>query len=301
MINLNHLRSFYICALYKNVTKAAKSLDVTQPSLSQQIKAFEEEVGFDIFYRNGRSFDLTPKGMDLFLRAEPVFSSVKGVMDFVENQNPLIGEVSIGVTDQIERPFVAKIIAHLTKEAIFRNSKFSVTSDQFDSLHRNFSNSKFNILLSHKKIRNQIPNFTFQFPVKIVSNKGNFEVSRVRQSNVQSLLSGLGQRLVLPSSGLLFRNEIDDFLSGKEVNSEIIFESNILACLSESIRSGLGCGFLPVPYVFEDFKKERLSIYGPEEGFWKHKIYLYSPVTDSNVIVDEFIKVIQHFTLKKGG
>lgn len=59
MINVNHLRSFYICALHRNVTKAAEALHVSQPSVSQQLKLFEDELGFPLFFRNGRTLDLT--------------------------------------------------------------------------------------------------------------------------------------------------------------------------------------------------------------------------------------------------
>lgn len=301
MINLNHLRSFYFCALHKNVTHAAKSLGISQPSLSQQIKAFEEEIGLDLFYRNGRNLDLTPKGRGLYLRAESIFSSVAGVVDFIENQSEIRRTISIGVTDQIERPFVAKLTLQLTNESVFKNSKLSVLSDSIEVQKALLDKSLFDILLSHEEIKTLTPIHVFEFPVKLISKKPSHAVSNIKQINLSSLLNGLGEKLVLPAKGLRLRSEIESYLSKTQFDGEVIFESNILGCLAEVIRSGIGCGFLPIVYVYEDIKKNKLSIFGPENGFWKHKMFLYAPKTQDSVVTKEFIKAVQNFSIQKGG
>lgn len=300
MVNLNHLRSFYTCALHKNVTRAAQSLDVSQPSLSQQIKAFEDEIGFELFYRNGRLLDLTPKGRELFFKAEPIFGFVTSVVDYIENKTEVQRAISIGVTDQIERPFVAKLISQLTTESIFKNSKFSVISENFDNLRSQFTKNNFNILLSHEKIENTSPIEVFEFPVKLISKKPKHTTSSIKQNNLSALLKGLGQKLVLPSKGLKLRSEIEEYIGKSNINQEVIFESNILACLTESIRNGIGCGFLPISYVFDDIKKNKLTIFGPQNGFWQHKVYMYAPKNYDPVITAEFIKVIRNFSIHEG-
>lgn len=300
MLNLNHLRSFYICALHKNVTKAAESLDVSQPSLSQQIKAFEEEIGFELFFRNGRTLDLTPKGISLFNRSEPIFSSISGVTDFIKHQSHVERSISIAVSDQIERPFIAKLTAQLMKDTIFKSSKFKIISEDNHSLISRFDIKEFNLFLSHEEVNGLKPIKVFEFPVKLISNKPSHTTSDLRQNNFGNLLSGLGEKLILPSEGLKLRSEIDMFLMKHKIRQDVVFESNILACLTEAIRNKVGCGFMPVAYVYEDIKKNKLSIYGPENGFWKHKIYLYAPENQDQIIADEFTRAVQNFSVNKG-
>lgn len=48
-----------------NLSRAAENLYISQPSLSYQIKVIEEEVGFPIFDRIGKSIRLTPAGQQL--------------------------------------------------------------------------------------------------------------------------------------------------------------------------------------------------------------------------------------------
>lgn len=301
MINLNHLRSFYVCALHKNVTLAAKSLSVSQPSLSQQIKAFEEDIGFDLFFRNGRTLDLTPKGIDLFNQSEPIFNSVSSINDFINHQISIERSISIAVSDQIERPFIAKLTALLMKDALFKRSKFNILSDDVKSLNSSFVKGKFNLFLSHEQVRNLKPVQVFEFPVKLVSNTQSNLMSELRQNSVSNLLKGLGEKLVLPVEGLKLRSEINAFLKKNKIEQDVIFESNILACLTEAIRGKVGCGFMPVAYVYDDIKKNKLSVYGPENGFWMHKIYLYAPEKQEQVISDEFVRVVQNFNISYGG
>ena len=54
----------YILELAKtcNFNRAAENLFISQPALTYQIKIFEDEVGFQIFYRSGKGATLTPAG-----------------------------------------------------------------------------------------------------------------------------------------------------------------------------------------------------------------------------------------------
>lgn len=48
-MKLTQLEYFCVAARYHNITKAAKELFVTQPSISNAIKALEEEFGVNLF------------------------------------------------------------------------------------------------------------------------------------------------------------------------------------------------------------------------------------------------------------
>ena len=66
-MNLNHLYYFRTLAKEEHYTRTAKSLSITQPSLSHAISCLEEELGVKLFEKQGRNAKLTKYGR-IFLR-----------------------------------------------------------------------------------------------------------------------------------------------------------------------------------------------------------------------------------------
>ena len=69
----------YFCAIVKQgtFTRAAESVYVAQPSLSQQILKLEDELGGKLFYRLPRSARLTPLGEFFLPRALAILQEVR--------------------------------------------------------------------------------------------------------------------------------------------------------------------------------------------------------------------------------
>lgn len=96
-MDLRVLRYFLMVAKEQSFTKAAKQLNITQPTLSRQLAALEEELGTKLFNRGGHSITLTGEGLLLKRRAlelvdleEKIISEFKGDTESVE------GRITIG-------------------------------------------------------------------------------------------------------------------------------------------------------------------------------------------------------------
>lgn len=61
-MELRHLRYFVAVAEDENVSRAALKLHVSQPGISRQIHDLEDEIGFLLFERSGKSVRLTVAG-----------------------------------------------------------------------------------------------------------------------------------------------------------------------------------------------------------------------------------------------
>lgn len=85
-MELRHLRYFVAVAEEQNVTRAAARLHVSQPPLSRQIRALEDELGVALFEHGAKSIRLTDAGkvfhseaIAVLHRAEEAVQTVKAV------------------------------------------------------------------------------------------------------------------------------------------------------------------------------------------------------------------------------
>ena len=83
------LKYFYAAAQLQHITKAAESISIAQPALTQAIHSLEEELGVRLFTKQGRNIVLTECGSYLKKRLDtilPELDGLKGEMEEMKNQ-----------------------------------------------------------------------------------------------------------------------------------------------------------------------------------------------------------------------
>lgn len=75
--SLNAVRMFETAARYKNFTKAAEALHVTQGAVSRQIRHLEADLGQVLFHRNGPNITLTDAGELLYAAAADALATLR--------------------------------------------------------------------------------------------------------------------------------------------------------------------------------------------------------------------------------
>jgi len=97
-MELYQLNSFVRIADEGSLTRAAELLFTSQPAISAQIKALEEELGVALFERSSRGMQLTAKGRLLYEQAvETLNAAARLKADAQDLQQELVGELRIGV------------------------------------------------------------------------------------------------------------------------------------------------------------------------------------------------------------
>lgn len=79
-LDLRKLRYFTVLAEHLNYGRAAEALHIAQPVLSRQIRAFEHELGVQLFLRDRRKVELTPAGAQLLADAAPLLSGAAALL-----------------------------------------------------------------------------------------------------------------------------------------------------------------------------------------------------------------------------
>ena len=95
------LRYFLAVAQEGNITRAAESLHIAQPSLSKQLMELEQELGKQLLIRGKRHITLTEEGVLLRKRAEEILELVgRTQQEITAAEQQLSGSISIGGNPQ---------------------------------------------------------------------------------------------------------------------------------------------------------------------------------------------------------
>jgi LysR family transcriptional regulator, low CO2-responsive transcriptional regulator len=116
-MNLNQLRSFFLAAREKSITKAAQSLYVTQPAVTMQIKSLESDLDLKLFTRYGKGFELTDAGSVLFGYAERIFEIVEEMEYVLKGHADLShGSLVIGTTRSFARHLMPRLLSKFQEQ-----------------------------------------------------------------------------------------------------------------------------------------------------------------------------------------
>lgn len=131
-MELRVLKYYLMVAREENITKAAKLLHITQPTLSRQLAQMEEELGVCLFDRGKHSITLTEDGMLLKRRAQEIIELVERTkQELRHNVENLSGKIVIGSGETKSIHFLADWIAEFHQQypqVIF--DIYSSTADQ---------------------------------------------------------------------------------------------------------------------------------------------------------------------------
>jgi len=107
-MEIRTLRYFLAVAREENMTRAAQTLHVTQPTLSKALKALEDELGKKLFTRRSFSIKLTDEGMLLRNRAEDLVSMADKIeKEFISLDDMTGGDLYFGLAESYQIRYLA--------------------------------------------------------------------------------------------------------------------------------------------------------------------------------------------------
>lgn len=116
-MDLRVLHYFLTVAKEQSFTNAAAVLHITQPTLSRQLAALEDELGTVLFNRGGRSITLTDEGILLKRRALEIIDLEDRILDEFKGNNEVVeGKVTIGCGEFAAVETMAEICGRYRKK-----------------------------------------------------------------------------------------------------------------------------------------------------------------------------------------
>ena len=115
-MDIKSLRYFLAVAREENMTRAAEQIHVSQPTLSKQLKALEDELGRQLFIRHAFSIELTDEGQLLRKRAEDLVAMADKIVDEFSAMDDITGgDLYFGLAESYQIRLLAREIQTFKK------------------------------------------------------------------------------------------------------------------------------------------------------------------------------------------
>lgn len=231
-MDILRLKYFLVAAEYEHMTKAAYSLHIAQPALSQSIKHLEEELGVPLFERKNRSIRLNACGKLLQSELLPIINALDSIPTRLKETDK---QASYTIQLNILAASILITQSIISFKKLHPEVKFrllqNVDEIDFDvciSCTASEKIPKKSIMLLKEKILLAVPSISQYASMKSIS---------LKQVEQEGFISFSGAKP--------FRIICDDYCKQKGFKPQIIFESDNHECIRNLIDSNLGIAFWP--------------------------------------------------------
>lgn len=111
-MNIDSLKCFILVAENLSFARAAEALYKTQPAVTKQINALEQEIGAALFIRSTRHVELTPAGMSFYKDAKELVQNAQIAVERAQRQNVSENIISIGLSNPTALFYLSPLLSH---------------------------------------------------------------------------------------------------------------------------------------------------------------------------------------------
>lgn len=234
----------YVVALAQELhfLRASEKVYVTQPTLSQQVKKLEEELGTPLFERSNQFVKLTPAGEKFLPYAVSILDTVRNGMNVIqEDQKEIRGVVHLGVIPTICPYLVPEILPRIRKlEPLLQIQLYEETTSV---LLEKIKEGKIDMGLLSLPLRDS--NFSYQSIGKEPFFIALSSKHRFAQKKGIGLSDFKKERLLILQEGHCFSEQALSYCKQSRENQHVIFQGSSLTSVMKLAESNEGITLVP--------------------------------------------------------
>jgi LysR family transcriptional regulator, hydrogen peroxide-inducible genes activator len=241
-MELHQLR--YFCAIVDSgsFSRAARLTHVSQPSLSQQIRKLEDELGGRLFDRLGRSVRLTEMGQTFLPRARAVLREVEAARgDLADQKDSVGGTITVGVIPTVAPYLLPPHLIAFSRK--FPQAQISVVEEITPVLLERLRAATIDLAILALPVRgHEFEAFPVLTEPLFAALPKNHRFSRLPAISLKELRL---EPFLLLRDGHCFRENAIAACDRARLHPRIVFESGQFSSLINMVGSGMGVSIVP--------------------------------------------------------
>lgn len=255
-INIALLRSFHYVALQGSFSRAARVMNVTQPTLSQQVKLLEETYGVRLLERTGRGVQPTTLGKALFEVTHRLFEIEQEAAELLTGAKRLTsGRILIGA----DGPFhVVPLIRRF--QQLHPGPEVILSLGNSTAVLADLLSTKLDLVLVA-----DLPGDSRLFAVPLRRDPvlamlpAGHALARRRALRLQDLG---GELLIMRELGSVTRKVVERGFAEADLVPGRVMEIGSREAVREAVAAGMGVGFVSASETMPDPRVTLLPVYG---------------------------------------
>ncbi len=269
-MNFRKLKIFYETAIYLNMTRVAKEMYISQPSISQSINELEAELGVKLFDRIGKKLFLTHEG-EVFLnytrRILNLYDeSVKSIRDFADNKK---GKIIIGASTTIGIYILPDIIKDFSSK--FKDIEISLIIENTKNIEKLILENKIDFAYVEGEVHSDEIYKDFAWKDELVFICG--DENKLKDFNIVSAKTLEREKLIMREEGSGTREHTEMFLKKNKINFNTFLELGNTEAIKRTVEANLGVGCISYRAIEDNLNLGKLFYFRLEEGKIERDLY----------------------------
>lgn len=255
-MNFRKLRIFYETAINLNMTKVAKSLYISQPSVSQAIQELEEELGVKVFDRIGKRLSLTYEGEVYFNYVRRILNLYdEGIENIKKINNKEQGRIVIGASTTIGIYILPDIIKDFV--SVNKGVEISLIIENTKNIEKMILQNKIDFAFVEGKVHSEeiIYEKIWEDELVFIEPYAHEWTNKtfIKKEDVSK------EKFIMRENGSGTREIVEGYLKDKGIEYEVFMELGSTEAIKRSVEAGLGIGCVSNQCIREEIKVDKIS------------------------------------------
>lgn len=269
---IEELKTFIAVVEYKNFTKAAEAINLSQPSVSLHIKHLEEYFNTTLIQRSikQKNINITQPGYLLYERAKQIIKLLNDTKnDLLDYGNVVKGQLHIGASFTIGEYFLPAFLGQFAKA--YPDLELEVTIENTHNICEKVKNFQVDLALVEGTVPSSsfvTDNFYTDKMEVVVPYNHNLVNKKLSIDELQN------QTWISREVGSGTREYLNLFLSTNNINAKniIVFGSNY--SVKEAVKNNLGITFISSLVIENPLKNKEISILETSQNYTRQFSYI---------------------------
>lgn len=283
-----------------NFTRAAESLSLTQPAVTQHIKQLEKGLKIKIFNRVGNNIKPTNEGNILIQYARRSIALYQAMEQSILDEKNRMRRLTVGVTHTAESNAVAEVLGKYSYQN--PGTVITIITGTINNLYEMLKNYELDLAVVEGKLKDdRINSLLLDTDSLVVVLSNNHPLADRASITINELKK---EPLILrrPSSGT--RNLFKAHLESQNISLgefNVILEVDNIATIKDLIRRGIGVSILSRSVCLDELKKGKIAALPIENlsmireiNILYHKDFKHEDILQN--ITREYGKVVRYYT-----